>query len=164
MTSYLFQPNGQAPFQFQPILDGQSYNATVTWNIFGQRWYLNLFNGAGTRIFTRALIGSVTGINIQEIAWSAQGNIARLKTIDPHGLQIGATIALTVSGVDPAGYNGDQQALVVSEDELTYTIAANPGVATASGRIDFNINLAFGYFTTSTLIFRAANQTFEVSP
>jgi hypothetical protein len=57
-TIIAFTPTPQAPFQFQPTLDGNSYNATVTWNVYGQRWYVNLVDGFGDLIFCLPLIGS----------------------------------------------------------------------------------------------------------
>jgi len=39
-----FVPNNVAPFSFQPTLDGQVYTVRVTWNVFGQRWYVNLYD------------------------------------------------------------------------------------------------------------------------
>lgn len=48
-------------FQFQATLDGSAYNCTVTWNVDAQRWYLNVFDGTGTRVLTRAVVGSPPG-------------------------------------------------------------------------------------------------------
>ena len=90
MTTYIdFVQSNLTPFQFQPTLDGTTYVCTVTWNIFGQRFYLLCQTVAGDVIFNQALVGS------------------------------------------PLGYD---------------------------------INLAGGYFTTSTLVFRQSTQQFEISP
>ena len=37
-----FNPSPNYAFQFNPILDGNAYIATILWNVFGQRWYLSL--------------------------------------------------------------------------------------------------------------------------
>ena len=90
MTVIPFTPNNISAFQFQPTLDGVVYTATVTWNVSGQRWYLNLYTVGGVLVFCRALIASPDGVT--------------------------------------------------------------------------GINLAFGYFLASTLVFRDSMQSFEVSP
>ena len=53
-----FTPNLNAPFQFQPVLDGQSYTAIIKWNIFGQRYYVELYTTDQTLVFNLPLIGS----------------------------------------------------------------------------------------------------------
>ncbi len=60
MTVYVqFAPTPEGPFQFSATLDaGETYNCTVTWNIYGQRWYLNLYTQNFVQIFCRALIAS----------------------------------------------------------------------------------------------------------
>lgn len=89
MQVFQFAPSTQSLFQFQPTLDGQVYTCVVTWSLFGQRGYLNIFSLAGTRIVSKALVGSPN---------------------------------------------------------------------------DYDINLIWGYFTTSTMVFREASQQFEVVP
>jgi hypothetical protein len=59
-----FAPSPYAPFQFQPTLDGSVYTAIITWNLYSQRYYLDLYNLGGTHIFTIALIGSPIGTDI----------------------------------------------------------------------------------------------------
>ena len=58
MTTFLFQPSNTTPFQFQPTLDGNIYNCVVTWNLFGQRYYLNCMDLSGNLIFCVAMVGS----------------------------------------------------------------------------------------------------------
>lgn len=59
MTTYvLFQPSPDAPFSFTATLDGDSYGMTVSWNVFGQRWYLTCLGTNGQVIFHMPLIGS----------------------------------------------------------------------------------------------------------
>ena len=50
MTTYTaFTPaaNQSPPFQFLPTLDKQQYSVTTTWNMFGQRWYINVYSLSG---------------------------------------------------------------------------------------------------------------------
>lgn len=60
MTTVIqFQPSALTAFQFQPTLDGDIYAAIVTWNLYGQRYYVNLSALDGTLIFAIPLIGSL---------------------------------------------------------------------------------------------------------
>lgn len=59
MTTYVtFQPNTQAPFQFQATLDNNVYNVNVTWNLFGQRYYINVYDLSNNLIVSTPMIGS----------------------------------------------------------------------------------------------------------
>jgi hypothetical protein len=42
-----FAPSAAAPQQFTVTLDGAQYTAIITWNLFGARWYLNLYTLQG---------------------------------------------------------------------------------------------------------------------
>lgn len=64
VTIFNFAPTNAAPFQFQPQLDGAIYNAIITWNVFGQRYYLNLYDLNNVRIVTIAVVGSPLGSDI----------------------------------------------------------------------------------------------------
>lgn len=63
-----FQPSPDAPFQFQPTLDGTVYNVIVTWNPFGLRYYINIYTLSGERILTFPLIGSPLNYDISLVA------------------------------------------------------------------------------------------------
>jgi hypothetical protein len=84
-----FTPTNAGAFQFGATLDGNNYICVVTWNVYAQRWYLNIYTTTGALIVCRALI------------------------------------------------------------------ACNPA---------YPINLVFGYFFTSTMIFDDASQSFAVVP
>lgn len=65
MTTYFpFQPTAAAPYEFKPTLDGVQYQCTVTWNLAGQRWYLNIFDLQGNLQLTKALISSPNDYDI----------------------------------------------------------------------------------------------------
>ena len=64
MTVFPFLPSATQPFEFQPTLDGLQYTAFVRWNIFGRRYYLELYQLDGTRVLTTALIGSPNDADI----------------------------------------------------------------------------------------------------
>lgn len=149
-------------FTFQPTLDGQEYTAILSWLLYGQRYYINLYGVDGTLIFSQPLVGSPTGVSIDSLTWV--NGTATAMTSDPHGYMIGDTIALTVSGCVPTTYNGVVLALITGPDTFTYQIASDPGLITTLGGASYDINLAGGYFLQSTLVFRDASQQFEVNP
>lgn len=53
-----FTPNPYSNFQFQANLDGTNYTVLLTWNIYGQRYYINIYTLNNKRILTLPLIGS----------------------------------------------------------------------------------------------------------
>lgn len=161
MTSYAFVPSASTLFQFQPILDGATYNVVVTWNLFRQDWYVNVLDLSGNRIATLPVISSPSVIDLQDIAW-ANGRVTGIVD-SPHGFPIGATVRLTVAGCSPNGYNGAINALASGTNAFTYALASDPGTATVLGTAGYSINILAGYFD-STLVFRDASSTFEVSP
>lgn len=57
-------PNKSPPFQTLATLDGKSYQITVTWSFFAQRWYLTITNNSGSMIWSGAMVGSPIGFNI----------------------------------------------------------------------------------------------------
>lgn len=60
MTTALvdFAPSPSGPFQFRAVLDGESYNVVVTWNLFGQRWYVNIYTVDSILLLATAMVGS----------------------------------------------------------------------------------------------------------
>lgn len=69
MTTYIaFQPSLIAPFQFQGTFDGQIYTVQCTWNLFGQRFYINIYDLSNNLIVCRPQIGSPTTYNINLLA------------------------------------------------------------------------------------------------
>jgi len=163
MTTLIqFNPPPNQVFTFQPELDRQTYQASVMWSFFGNRWYLNLYALDGTLVFSKALIGSISAIPIQSLTWT--NGYAVATTEEPHGFNVLDTLALTVRGCAPVGYNGLVRALITKANEFVYPIQVDLGEASTLGLVSYNINLAEGYFASSTLVFREASQQFEVNP
>ncbi len=63
-TTTAFTPTSQSTFQFQATLDGAAYNVEITWNVTGQRWYVNVYGAADVLILSLPLIGSPPGYPI----------------------------------------------------------------------------------------------------
>lgn len=164
-TVTTFAPAATKPFSFSPILDGAQYQAVITWGLAGQRWYVNLLDQTGTLVFCLPVIGSPTAIQTADLSWSGVQNLVTVTTAVPHGIPLGFTVQLTVVGVSPAAYNGIRNMFATAPSTLTFPLPADPGGdATVNGNIGHDINLAGGYFKTSTFVFREATQQFEVSP
>jgi len=164
MTTFTnFVPSLVAPFQFSATLDGNPYNVIVTWNLFGRRYYVNVYALDGTLVVSEAMVGSPTGISLSALSWA--NGVATAKTAEPHGYKIGRVISLTISGTTPAAYSGLVEATITGPSTFTYALAANPGAAVAPfGTAAYNINLVGGYFATSSLVYRTQSNQFEVSP
>lgn len=89
MTTFYFNPQPTQNFTFSPTLDGVTYVAMCTYNVYGQRYYISIFDTSRNLIVYQPVIGSPP---------------------------------------------------------------------------NFDIDLVFGFFKTSTLIYRASTGNFEVSP
>ncbi|MEX3914893.1 hypothetical protein AB4Y43_01415 [Paraburkholderia sp. BR10872] len=69
MTTYIpFTPSPSSNFVFQPTLDGQQYTAIMTWNMFGQRYYLNLYTSQNVLVLCVPLIGSPDNYSISMVS------------------------------------------------------------------------------------------------
>lgn len=154
-------PASAGPFTFQPTLDSTQYTITVTWSLFGQRFYVNCYTLSGVLVFSVPLIGSMIGVNLQSLSWS-YGTVTAT-TNGPHGYEVGSVINLTMINCAPTTYNGSFSANIINRTQFTYSVASFPGAVAALGSVQYNINMAAGYFTSS-LVYRVENQQFEVSP
>ena len=163
-TVFDFTPSVTAPYQFQPTLDGQLYTAVVKWNLAGQRWYLELDDQAGNVVFLQSLKASQVGQPISTAAWDVASGMVTATMPTPHGYAVGSVAILTVSGMLPTGYNGTFECYVNEPSSFVYSLPSDPGVVSGYGSVSFDVNMAAGYFTASTLVWRQANNRFEVSP
>ena len=145
MTTYFpFAPTNQAPFQFQPTLDDATYNAVVTWNLFGQRWYVTVSALDGTPQFSLPLIGSPVGAILESLTWDS--GFVTAVALAPHGFAIGSDVPIEVVGAAPAALSGTFLCHVVDPLTFTFPLASDPGTTTAPGTAYFNISLSAGYF------------------
>ena len=60
MITITFLPSlvNSPPFQTVVTLDGVNYQLAVTWNIYGQRWYVTLTDQSGNVKWVGPMIGS----------------------------------------------------------------------------------------------------------
>lgn len=162
MTTYFpFTPSTQSVPQFQPTLDGTQYSATLTWSLFGQRYYVNLYTLSGTLVFCRPLIESLASLAIEDADWDPDTSTAQITTSVPHGYAPGASIELTIADMVPAAYNGLFLCLITGPDTFSYPVSIDPGLATQTGDVSYLISMTAGYFD-STMVYR--NGQFEINP
>jgi hypothetical protein len=65
MTTYVtFVERPNQNFQFSASLDNATYTLIVTWNLFGQRYYLTCYTLQGNVVFNVPLIASPDDYNI----------------------------------------------------------------------------------------------------
>jgi hypothetical protein len=58
ITNFTPSPITTPPFQFAAILDGNSYDVAVTWNVYGQRWYATITDQSGDLVLSLPVVGS----------------------------------------------------------------------------------------------------------
>lgn len=91
-----FVANQGLPFQFSPILNGSVYTCKITWNNFGLRWYLNVYDGQGNLTLSTALNSTPAAIQSQ-FNWTANGQLAVAVCNTPHNVRIGAVVNARVT-------------------------------------------------------------------
>jgi hypothetical protein len=162
MTTYTqFTPSLTQVFSFRPALDGTTYNITIPWSLFGQRYYVTCRTLGGALVFSMPLIGSPAGVNVQGATW--EQSTATITAATPHGFKVGSIINLTIYGMAPDAYNGTFACKIINDTQFTFPLNSFPGEVSTLGSVQYNINLAAGYFT-STLVYREQNRVFEVTP
>lgn len=153
-----FTPSIDSPFQFQLTLDGQPYGAVITWNVFGQRYYVNLYAADGTRIFTQPLVGSMNRVPIGQLTTTRGSPYA----------QVDAGTDLTSVGNGTVVLSSNVNVgTVVSVLAGTNLLLSQPAIVTGidiAAQFSNDINLAGVYFSASALVYRSAATQFEVSP
>ena len=78
-STITFSPGATAPFQFQATLTDAAlgtatYNCTVLWNTFGQRWYLWVADQSGNLIVNKPMVASPSGYPISLVAGYFSGS------------------------------------------------------------------------------------------
>ena len=63
-----FTPPQNSAYTFRPTLDGQTYSASVRWNVFGQRYYILLTTLQGVPVLNKPVVGSPNGFDISIVA------------------------------------------------------------------------------------------------
>lgn len=158
-TFVTFAPSTTSAFTFQPVLAGVQYNATVTWNIFGQRYYLNLYDLAGNLVLATAIVASGPVIS-STFQWAATGGgLATITTEAPHNVPIGQLASVRVALTDSA-FDGDWQVLSTGPTTLTYALGNPSSNQPLTGQISFDLNIA-APLGAGRLLYHYSTQQFE---
>jgi hypothetical protein len=169
------------------MLDGNSYDITVTWNISASRYYINVYGPKRLWIITVPLISSpparkvgaavydpflnavsVTLLSDQMWVLPSQppcsvpipGYMKEVKTIT--NTPPGTMIDYTLENFQPNTYNGKFRALHLNDQDFTIPMPADPGPLIVLGSVSRYLNMVASVFTTSTMIYR--NGAFEINP
>jgi hypothetical protein len=162
MTAYPFSPSPLQNVTFNPILGTNTYVATIVWNVFGQRWYLNLTDSLGNLLISTAVVSSQDPQGIASITWT--DNLVTVETAVPHWLPLGSQARVYVSGCTPDAYNGLQTVSVTGPSTFTYPLDADPGETTVAGTFGGVIDLSAGLVAGSMLLYYAATNQFVTTP
>jgi hypothetical protein len=137
-TFVTFQPSTTAAFSFPLTLTGTPYVATITWNVFGERYYLNLADLSGNPVLCRALVSS--GPRYQASFNWANGT-ATATIVGAHNVPVGNVVDVRTSQTGTP-FDGEYRALSTGPNTLTYPIQVNPQVPTPqNGTLSFDLNL-----------------------
>ena len=152
MTTYVpFLPTATAPFSFTALLDGAQYGVIVTWNIFEQRWFVNIYASNNVLSLAIPMIGSppplplaapgsfplpllpqVTTPGASGLTWYA--GVATAVAAAPHGYTVGSVQDLTISAVPPdtsgGGFYGAFECIITSPTAFTYPLIIEPAPGT----------------------------------
>lgn len=162
MTSYPFTPSPLQNQVFNPILGGNTYTATITWNLFGQRWYLNLTDSGGNLIISTAVVSSQDPQQITSISWD--GNVVTIETAVPHWIPLGALAQVYLSANVPDDYNGMVTVTAAGPTTLTYELDTDPGQNTVLGNFGSVVDLSAGLVPGSMLLYYASTGAFATTP
>jgi hypothetical protein len=161
-TIYPFTPSNVSLFQFNPTLDGVTYNAVVVWNLFGKRYYLNLSTLTGALVVSIPVIGSPPSTSIASMSWA--NGFVTVVTAAPHGFLVGATVNVTLAGNAPTAYNGVFPSFIIDPMTFFFPFPSDPGAVSTFGSAQYIANIIGGYFETSVLYFLPSASQFVVSP
>jgi hypothetical protein len=162
MTTFPFSPSPLQNATFNPVLGGQTYVATITWNVYGQRWYLNLSDSNGNPVITTAVVASQDPQGISAITWAE--NVVTVTTADPHWLPVGSKAILYLSGNTPDAYNGLYTVNVTGPSSFTYALDGDPGLNTVAGVFGGVVDLSAGLVPGSMLLFYEGTMQFATTP
>jgi hypothetical protein len=162
MEVFPFTESILQPYTFNPTMDQRVVAARVVWSLFGKRYYLRMSELTGTPIFLLPVIGSLEGFSVLSLNW-LRGQVY-MTTTYPHDYRVGSTLILTIRGCAPNGYNGRTRAYIPNPRQIIYNQPIYPGQPLQFGFVNYDINIAAGYFNTSRIVYRTANRQFEVSP
>jgi hypothetical protein len=162
MTVYQLVPSTAKSQTFSPTFDGNTYNCSILWNLFAQRYYIYCTDQYNNVVFNIPLIQSIPGFALSTLVWNSASLLTTVTTVNNIGFPINSNVPITISGNSQSAYNGTFNTLITGQNSFQFTLQANPGQSTEPGIGYYYINLIAGYFKTSTMIY--INNYLQVSP
>lgn len=118
MTSFVaFQPTAIEPFQFNATLDKQTYSVLITWNLSGQRYYINIHDQDQNLIISRPMTESPDGFALSSppsvfrvalMNWGDRdGGTLSFVLVDPLPIEVKLGSTVVVSGATNFGSAGN---------------------------------------------------------
>lgn len=154
-TQVAFTPSTQQPFTFQPVLSGVQYTATVPYNWYAQRYYIQIMDAVGNLVLYAPLVSSGPAVQA-DLTWALNEATATFST--PHDIPVGRSAYIRVSQTGTA-FDGQWTSVATSPVALSYALQPDPQEATPlSGQVAFEINLTPGL---GWLLFHYDTQMFE---
>jgi hypothetical protein len=160
-----FTPTTNSVFPFSPTITnaagvGVQYNALVPYNMFGQRYYLNLTDLSGNQVAYVPVVGTGPQLTAS-FTWDEQTGIALATTLGNHNMPLAGLANARVANTG-SSFDGDFQVLSTGPTSLTYGLLTDPAVPLpASGQLNFDINLLAG-LGIGLILFHADTMQFEV--
>lgn len=145
-------------------MNGTQYAITVLWNVYGQRYYVQVADLSGNVLLYQPLISSGPQLS-STFEWCSPGT-AMITTSSAHNVPIGSVANVYVSHTD-SDFDGEYAALSTGPTTMSYPLQANPLSTTGqpvNGTLSFNNNLVEQVIGGAYLLFRGATQTFEYGP
>lgn len=159
-TVIQFTPSTTAPFQFSPVIAGTQYNAVVTWNVWEERYYLNLYNTSGTLVLAVPVVATGPKLSAT-MTWTSAGfgGVATALTAAPHNVPVGQLANVYISQTGTA-YDGAWQALATGANTMTWSLANPNQSQPLAGQLSFPLNIVAA-LGAGWMIFNYADMTFE---
>lgn len=168
-----FTPSTVAAFNFQPVIADNTYNCTVTWNIFRggnagpfEGYYLNLLDLSGNLVLCCPLVGGSPGLQAT-LTWldDTTGGTATVTTASPHNVPLAQLCNGRISN-SGTPFDGLAQMLSTGPSTLTFPQLDPLTALPASGTFDIPLNLVAGviaggffYYHEDTLQFETETPT-----
>jgi hypothetical protein len=153
------------------VLDGNTYNSVLTWNVSALRYYVNIYDTTGRWIITIPLISSPPARKVQDIVYDPFLNAVVVTLVPPNEWPIplpgpmtkpGTIIDYTLEGFQPATYNGKFRSLHINDTMFTFPMDFDPGPIVILGRVSRLLNMVESVMQISTMVYR--NSAFEINP
>lgn len=147
--TFTFSPSDTAspPFSFQFNINGDSYSGQCTWNVAGQRWYVQIYDQYHTLLINHPMISSpvASPINLAPgifrntvISYSETDSIIRVVTTDATEvatvesvIHLGLALPATISINDVVVKVGDFTDVLIKISDVNITLSAKSATVIA---------------------------------